>query len=167
MYVWLLIMAFTIAFQFVISGSLCVRAGIGSTSKVVTASSVMSCVSFIFSFAQFCIATFMVALDCAYSCRHLSYYGKLQTDSYETLEDGHANNQVTVYTVLMSICIISMWLWHFLIGASHPLTVSPYGLADFFFSFSSFHHRKWHSRRPNTMKETLHWPGILEKPSYG
>ena len=25
---------------------------------------------------------------------------------------------------------------------------------------------KIHSQRPNTMKETLHWPGILGKPSY-
>ncbi len=36
----------------------------------------------------------------------------------------------------------------------------PYGLADFFFCFcffsSFFRCRIWHSRRPNTMKETLH-----------
>ncbi len=42
------------------------------------------------------------------------------------------------------------------IGASHPLTGYPMGLQTFFFSFRW---RIWHSQRPNTMKETLYWPG--------
>ncbi len=45
----------------------------------------------------------------------------------------------------------------------------PYGLADFFFFFFSsvsFRRQILHSRRPNTMKEILYWPGILGKPSY-
>ncbi len=46
-----------------------------------------------------------------------------------------------------------------------------YGLVDFFFfffSFSSVSFRRqiWHSQRPNTMKEILHSPDILGKPSF-
>ncbi len=44
----------------------------------------------------------------------------------------------------------------------------PIGAADFFFFFFfSFRRRKWHFWRPNAMKETLYWPGILGKASYG
>ncbi len=40
----------------------------------------------------------------------------------------------------------------------------PYGFADFFFLLPSLN--IMHFQRPNVMKETLYWPGILEKPAY-
>ncbi len=72
---------------------------------------------------------------------------------------------VTVY-ILVSYCLYLSELLGHPVLRRDPLWACR--LCFFFFpSFSvSFRRQIWHPRRPNTMKETLYWPGILGKASY-
>ncbi len=56
----------------------------------------------------------------------------------------------------------SKWPWK-LQGQCYILLAKRFRIRLLPFIFS-FHHREWHSRRPDPMKETLHWAGVLGHP---